>query len=70
MSDEQPAGSVSAEENIKSLEQAIYDADMARMFALIGELHTQWDSLTSERQADVLKLEAIFLSMLKARTNQ
>ena len=53
---------------IKKLEKAIYDADIPVMAELIGELHVQWSSISPERQQDVLKLEAIFLSILNART--
>jgi len=58
------------EELIKKLEQAIYDADIPVMAELIGDLHVQWNSLTAERQQDVLKLEAIFLSILNARARK
>jgi hypothetical protein len=55
------------EELIKKFEKAIVDGDIPVMAEMIGELHAQWNNISSERQSDILKLEAIFLSMLNAR---
>ena len=57
----------SPEEQVKQLEKYIYDGDIAGMAQVIGDLHARWDSLGGEMRADILKLEAIFLSMLQAR---
>ena len=58
---------MSPQEHVVRFEKAILDGDIAAMAESIGELHTQWDSLSPAVQADIRKLEAIFLSMLNAR---
>jgi len=58
----------SPEEQIKYLEKCIYDGDIAAMANVIGDLHARWDSLGSAMRSDILQLEAIFLTMLKARS--
>jgi hypothetical protein len=58
----------SPEEQIKYLEKCIYDGDIAAMAHVIGDLHARWDSLGSEMRSDIMKLEAIFLTMLQARS--
>jgi hypothetical protein len=55
---------------VKRFETHIYDADIAGMAQCVGELHERWSSLTENVRSHVLKLEAIFLSILKARTSQ
>jgi hypothetical protein len=55
------------EDVIRTFERAIIDADVSRMAECIGELHSRWNTLSSTMQSDVLKLEAIFLSILNAR---
>jgi hypothetical protein len=57
-------------EHIVCLEKAIYDGDIPAMAQCIAELHDVWETLPPETQTDVLKLEAIFLSMLNARVNR
>jgi hypothetical protein len=57
----------SPQELIKHLEKCIYDGDIAAMAQAIGDLHARWDSIGSEMRSDIVKLEAIFLSMLQAR---
>jgi hypothetical protein len=70
MPDENPGEHTSAQDLIKSLEKALYDADIPRMVEYIGELHVQWASLSPETQSNVMKLEAIFLSILNARVKR
>ncbi len=55
------------EEHIKRIEKGVIDADIAAMADSIGELHMQWATLSEPLRADILKLEAIFLTMLQAR---
>jgi hypothetical protein len=59
---------LSPEQHVKKFEKAIYDGDIAVMAECIGNLHAQWSALSSEMQSHILKLEAIFLSILNART--
>ncbi|MEZ0226964.1 MAG: hypothetical protein ACAH83_20600 [Alphaproteobacteria bacterium] len=59
--------SVSPQDHIKNLEKFAADGDIKGMAESIGELHTQWDRLSGDMQADIMKLEAIFLSLLQAR---
>ena len=58
----------SAQETIKHLEKCIVDGDIAAMALDIGDLHERWGTLDSATQSDVMKLEAIFLTMLQARS--
>ncbi|TAL28941.1 MAG: hypothetical protein EPN97_13875 [Alphaproteobacteria bacterium] len=69
MSTNQP-NTVSPQDHIKNLQKFAVDGDIKGMAESIGELHAQWGSLTSEMQSDVMKLEAIFLSILQARTTK
>jgi len=55
------------EEHIKHIEKCVVDADLPGMVDSIAALHTQWDSLGETMRSDILKLEAIFLTMLDAR---
>ncbi len=57
-------------EHIKRMEKCVIDADLAGMAESIGDLHTQWDQIDEAMRSDILKLEAIFLSMLNARVNR
>ena len=61
---------MTSREHIIRLEKAIYDGDIPAMAQCIAELHDFWETLPPETQTDVLKLEAIFLSMLNARVNR
>ena len=70
MPDEQPVLDPSPEDYIKTFEKAIVDADIPKMAHCIGELHAQWDRLSPAMQSDILKLEAIFLSILQARVKK
>ena len=49
------------------MEKCVIDADLAGMAESIGELHAQWDQIDDATRSDILKLEAIFLSLLNAR---
>ena len=62
--------SVSPQDHIKNLEKFAVDGDIRGMAESIGELHAQWDTLTPAMQSDVMKLEAIFLTLLQARTKK
>jgi len=68
MANDPSTATKSPEEQIKYLEKCIYDGDIAAMAQVIGDLHARWDSLGSDMRADIMKLEAIFLTMLKARS--
>ncbi len=57
-------------EHIKRMERCICDADLAGMAQSIGDLHAQWDSIDDATRSDILKLEAIFLSLLHARVKE
>jgi hypothetical protein len=57
-------------EIIKALEKHIYDADITAMAGCIGELHQRWQSLTEGERSQVLKLDAIFLTLLNARAKR
>lgn len=57
-------------DHIRNLEKFAVDGDIKGMAESIGELHAQWGSLTSQMQSDVMKLEAIFLTILQARTKK
>lgn len=57
-------------DHIRNLEKFAVDGDIKGMAESIGELHAQWSSLTSQMQSDVMKLEAIFLTILQARTKK
>ncbi|HEY4214166.1 MAG TPA: hypothetical protein VGM84_22005 [Steroidobacteraceae bacterium] len=54
-------------EHIKRMEKCVVDGGLACMLESIGELHAQWDSIDEAMRSDILKLEAIFLTMLNAR---
>jgi hypothetical protein len=60
----------SPEDHIKNLQKFAVDGDVKGMAESIGELHAQWGTLTPEMQSDCMKLEAIFLTILKARTKK
>jgi hypothetical protein len=66
----QSAFATSPQDHIKNLQKFAVDGDIKGMAESIGELHAQWGSLTADMQSDVMKLEAIFLSILQARTNK
>jgi hypothetical protein len=70
MEDELPNLSPTPEDHIKNFEKAIVDADIPKMAHCIGELHAQWATLSPAMQSDILKLEAIFLSILQARAKK
>jgi len=67
VTNENSGSNVPSEDVIRAFERAIVDADVPRMAECIGELHMRWNTLSSARQSDILKLEAIFLSILNAR---
>jgi hypothetical protein len=58
------------EEHIKRIERCVVEADLPGMADSIGELHSQWEALSAAMRSDILKLEAIFLTMLQARTRR
>lgn len=49
------------------LEQYVLDGDLPAMMQAIAQLHEQWDKLDMDKQDHVRRLEAVFLSMLKAK---
>ena len=56
------------EDQIAELERYAAAGDLANMMQVIGDLHENWNRLGVDAQDDVRRLEAIFLSMLKAKT--
>jgi hypothetical protein len=56
------------EDQIAALERYAAAGDLANMMQVIGDLHENWNRLGVDAQDDVRRLEAIFLSMLKAKT--
>lgn len=65
---QQPTAAASPQDHLKNLQKFAVDGDVKGMAESIGELHAQWGALSLEMQSDVLKMEAIFLSLLQART--
>ncbi len=55
------------QEHITALQTFIAAGDIAGMARMIEALRDQWNSLQELQQAEVLKLEAIFLSLVKLR---
>jgi hypothetical protein len=51
----------------RNFEKAAVDGDIAKMACALGDLHERWESLESDMRMDILKMDAIFLSMLNAR---
>ncbi len=66
----QPTIATSPQDHIKNLQKFAVDGDIKGMAESIGELHAQWGVLSAEMQSDVMKLEAIFLTLLQARTKK
>jgi hypothetical protein len=58
------------QDHLKNLQKFAVDGDIKGMAESIGELHAQWGTLTPEMQSDCMKLEAIFLTILQARTKK
>lgn len=65
-----PVAAISPQDHIRNLQKFAVDGDIKGMAESIGELHAQWESLSAEMQSDIMKLEAIFLSILQARTKK
>jgi hypothetical protein len=65
-----PPPVASPQEHVRNLEKFAVDGDIRGMAESIGELHAQWGALSAEMQSDVMKLEAIFLTLLQARTKK
>jgi hypothetical protein len=55
------------QEHIKNLEQCVALGDIGGMARSIEELHRGWDGLDAPMQADIRKLEAIFLSLVQMK---
>jgi hypothetical protein len=62
-----PAALKSPQDHVRALQDFALAGDLPGMLRCIGDLHARWDSLGA-LQPEVTKLEAIFLTMLKART--
>lgn len=54
-------------EQISALERYGAVGDIPAMAKTISALHAKWDTLSESRQADVRKLEAVFLSLVNLR---
>lgn len=55
------------QQHIKNLEKCIALGDIGGMAKSIEELHRGWDGLDAMMQADIRKLEAIFLSLVRMK---
>jgi hypothetical protein len=63
-------GAMSPEEHIARIEKCVVAADIAGMLQSLGELHGQWQTLPETMRSHVLKLDAILLTLLQARTRR
>lgn len=61
---------MSPEEHIARAEKCVVAADLAGMLESLGELHGQWQTLPVTMRSYVLKLDAILLTLLQARTRR
>jgi hypothetical protein len=61
---------MSPEEHIARVEKCVVAADLAGMLESLGELHGQWQTLPETMRSHVLKLDAILLTLLQARTRK
>ncbi len=57
----------SPQEQVQQLQKSVASGDLARMMAEIGDIHEKWAHFSVEQQAEIEKMEAVFLSMLKAK---
>lgn len=57
----------SAQIQVRHLESCIAAGDIPGMARSVEALRQSWDSLDEATRADVLKLEAIFLSLVNAK---
>lgn len=57
----------SPEELVQELKRLTAQGEMAEMMQIIGQLHENWNRLGVDTQEEVRQLEAVFLSMLKAK---
>lgn len=57
------------QEHIARIEKCVVDADIAGMAESLGELHEQ-QALAQAMRSQVLKLDAILLTLLHARTRK
>ena len=57
----------SPEELVQELKRLTAQGEMAEMMQIIGQLHENWNQLGVDTQEEVRQLEAVFLSMLKAK---
>jgi hypothetical protein len=63
-----PARQANPGERLEELGKLCAAADLPAMLSRIGDIHQDWGSFSPPPQAEVLKIEAIFLSLLNART--
>jgi hypothetical protein len=63
-------GAMSPEEHIARIEKCVVAADIAGMAESLGELHAQWQTLPATVRSQLLKLDAILLTLLQARTRK
>lgn len=62
------AATKTPEEKIQELKTLAAAGDLANMMQVIGDLHENWSRLGVDAQEEVRRLEAVFLSMLKAKS--
>lgn len=57
----------SPEELVAELKRLTAQGEISDMMQIIGQLHENWGQLGIDTQEEVRQLEAVFLSMLKAK---
>lgn len=57
----------SPEELVEELKRLTAQGEISDMMQIIGQLHENWGQLGIDTQEEVRQLEAVFLSMLKAK---
>ncbi len=53
---------------IEEFEKSVVAGDFSGMAGSVAQLHERWSSLSENEQQQVLKLEAIFMSLMQLRT--
>jgi hypothetical protein len=65
-----PGTNPTPRDDIRELERLSLAADLPAMLKRIGDIHGRWDRFSAAERDDVTKLEAIFLTLLQARTGK
>ena len=56
--------------HIHELEKCLAIGDLSGMAETMGALHETWDLLSASEQQEVLKLEAVFHSLIQLQTGE